>query len=146
MGEHLGREGPRAVGPAGEFSSRPPSPHTAPVLPPSGAEASGGGHPSPQPRLIPNLSLPGEPRGAALVSLLQPLCQLYHREHHQSPEPQSHGHRGHLRCWGFSTRVREGPGRFWEHGKGHAGCGEQGLSCALTPDPPTPPFVSTLLP
>lgn len=55
------------------------------------------------------LSLLGEPRGAALVSLLQPLCQLHHREHHQSPEPQSHGYRGHIRCWG-SPQQRVGKG------------------------------------
>lgn len=42
----------------------------------------------------------GEPGGAALVSLLQPLCQLHHRQYHQGPEPQSHGHRRHLRCGG----------------------------------------------
>lgn len=60
---------------------------------------------------------PGEPRGAAPVALLQPLCQLHHREHHQSPEPQSHGHRGHIRC---------GPPAAWTGGGGGVNPGRLG--------------------
>lgn len=42
----------------------------------------------------------GESRGSAGVSVLQPHSQHHHCEHHQSPQPQSHGHRRHFwyRC------------------------------------------------
>lgn len=42
-----------------------------------------------------NFSL-GESRGSAGVSVLQPYSQHHHCEHHQSPQPQSHGHRRHF--------------------------------------------------
>lgn len=89
------------------------------------------------------LSLPGEQRGAALVALLQPLCQLHHREHHQSPEPQSHGHRGHVRCGGLLEA------------EGWAGARDTGVlpnvdswvhTVSLSPNPQAPPPVPTPLP
>lgn len=89
------------------------------------------------------LSLPGEQRGAALVALLQPLCQLHHREHHQSPEPQSHGHRGHVRCGGLLEAEGWGGARdtgvlpnvdSWVH------------TVSLSPNPQAPPPVPTPLP
>lgn len=38
----------------------------------------------------------GESRGSVGVSVLQPHSQHHHCEHHQSPQPQSHGHRRHF--------------------------------------------------
>lgn len=39
----------------------------------------------------------GKPWGAAAVAVLQSVSQFHRGEHHQGKEPQSHGHRGHLR-------------------------------------------------
>lgn len=92
---------------------------------------------------------PGEPRGAAPVTLLQPLCQLHHREHHQSPEPQSHGHRGHVRCGPPVARGGEG-GRA-RAGRGHGvmlgvDSGVHAVSITPTPSPTSTPHSSALEP
>lgn len=49
------------------------------------------------PHLRSSMGPTGKPWGAAAVAVLQPLGQLHRGEHHQSAEPQSHGHRGHIR-------------------------------------------------
>ena len=90
-------------------------------------------------------SLSGEPRRAAPVSLLQPLCQLHHREHHQSPEPQSHGHRGHVRCWHLSWPGADGLGSFWCTGV-MLDVNSRVLAVGFTPNPQAPPPVPMPLP
>lgn len=95
-------------GPVDSWALWPHPPFLFPHLPAQpGREIKGS---APFPVTQPHLSCfpAGEPRGAALVSLLQPLRQLHHREYHQSSQPQSHGHRGHVRCCGSSRRDGQG--------------------------------------